>query len=120
MRQRLSPRLVTSARTCSARSMSSYPMAHKCPPLIIGRSSGSTAAAARSSLFRFLEQVHPLPVRRGDLCNRIPAGDFLGAVVHQRVPEGSPADRKADEPGHGSSGRNPLENFLLVLAAAQD
>src|SRR5262245_35715424 len=76
--------------------------------------------AARGSLFRLLEQVHPRAVGRGDLRSRGVARDLLGAVVHQWVPEGGPADREAGEPGNARGGRQPLAHVLVVLATAQD
>ena len=44
----------------------------------------------------------------------------MGAVIHERVPEGGPADREADESGNARGGREPLPHLLVVLAAAQD
>src|SRR6516162_2247700 len=71
-------------------------------------------------LLRFLEQVDPLSVGRCDPRDSALARDFLGAIIHQRVPEDGSTDREAREPRNTRGGRQPLAHLLVVLAAAQD
>src|SRR5262249_21611478 len=80
----------------------------------------ATASAGRGPLSRLVEQVDPLAVVRSDLADRVVAANLLGPVVDERVPEGGPADREANEPGHRGGRGQPLPHLLVVLAAAQD
>src|SRR5262245_4020448 len=119
MRQCLSPSLVISARTWPARSMSSYPMAHKCPPSIMVCPPVGQPLLPAAAYLAFSNRSTPARYDAA-ICATEVSRDLVRSEVDERIPEGGPADREAGEPGNCRSHRQPLPYVLVVLTAAQD
>src|SRR5262245_5221714 len=80
----------------------------------------SRTRSLRSGGTGLLEGGHERSVTFGDLGDGLLSRHPFGAPADQGLPEVGAADREPDEAGNLGRGRQPLSDFLLVLAPAED
>src|SRR5215469_9462601 len=74
----------------------------------------------RQGRTRPLEDTDEVNVAACDLRDGVVARDFLGPIVHERVPEIRSSYSEADESFYPSRTRQPLMDLLVVLATPEN
>src|SRR5215472_13724652 len=69
---------------------------------------------------RPLEDTEPAHAPADELLDDVVARDFLGPIIHERVPEIRSSYSEADETLYPSRSRQPLMDLLVVLATPEN